>query len=534
MTNQENSPVYIMSDDAKRTVGKTAQRNNILAAKLVAETVRTTLGPKGMDKMLVDSVGEIIVTNDGVTILEEMQIEHPAAKMIVEVAKTQENEIGDGTTTAVVLAGQLLKNAEGLLDKDIHPTVIAKGYRLAAAEVHKVLNEVAGEVGNNDDRLLKNIAATAMTGKGAEVAKEHLASVVVKSVKQMRDERGEVEVDNIKLEKKTGGAIEDTELVQGIILDKERVHNAMPRVVEGARIALLDVPLEVKSLETDAKVEISDASKMREFFDMEEGMLKEMADRIIISGANVVLCQKGVEDMVQHFLAKKGIFACRRIKKSDMDKLARATGGKVVSKLEDLGKDDLGFASVVEEKKIGDEEMTFVTGCRKARAVTILVRGGTEHIVDEAERAVKDAIGDVAAVLKDEKAVGGAGAVEIIISERLRKFAEKLSGRERLAVQEFANAVDVIPETLAENSGLDPIDSLTAMKASYAKGQTWNGLDVFSGKVMDSWKKGVIEPLKIKTQAINSAAEVAEMILRIDDVLLSGKVESRPMPHEGM
>ena len=524
-----NSPVYILSEDSRRTVGKAAQRNNIMAARLVAETVKSTLGPKGMDKMLVDSLGEVVITNDGVTILEEMQVEHPAAKMIVEVAKTQENEIGDGTTTAVILAGELLKNAEHLLDKEIHPTIIARGYRLAASECQKILHNIAENVKIGEDKFLMNIASTAMTGKGAEVAKEVLSSLVVKAVKQVMDsDENYIDTDSIKIEKRTGGCIENSELVQGIILDKERVHSAMPRIVENAKIALLDIALEVKNLETDAKIEINDPTKMREFFAMEESMLREIVEKVYTSGANVVFCQKGIDDLVQHFLAKKEIFACRRVKKSDMDKLARATGANVISNLDDLSSKDLGFSARVEEKKIGDEAMTFVTGCKKAKAVTLLVRGGTEHVVDEAERAVKDAIGDVSATLRDGKAVGGAGACEIAVADGLRKFAKKLSGRERLAVESFANSIEVIPETLAENSGLDPIDSLTIMKASYTDGQKWSGLDVFTGKVMDSWKKGVIEPLKIKTQAIQSASEVAEMILRIDDVLLSSKKENAP------
>lgn len=523
MTQQQ--PIFILAEGSQRTMGKDAQRTNIMAAKLVAETVRTTLGPKGMDKMLVDSLGDIIVTNDGVTILQEMQIEHPAAKMVVEVAKTQENEVGDGTTTAVVLAGELLKNAERLLEKEIHPTVITKGYRMAAEKAQDILQNISEEVFIKDVNLLKNIAMTAMTGKGAEVAKDSLSNIIVNAIKHVYEENGEeiiINVDDIKLEKKVGAGIEDSELIEGIVLDKEKVHPNMPRNVKDGKIALLDLALEVKSTEIDAKIQITDPSQMQTFIDMEDKMLRIIVDKVLRSGANVVFCQKGVDDLVQHYLAKNGIYAARRIKKSDMEKLSRATGGSIISNLDDFSSKDLGYAALVEEKKFGDEEMTYVTGCKKAKSVTILIRGGTSHVVDEVERAIKDAIGDIAAALKIGKIVAGAGATEVEVARSLRKFANSLSGREQLAVLAFADALEVIPITLAENAGLDPIDSLTELKASHDKGQVWAGLDVFSGKVVDAWKKGVIEPLKIKTQAIKSASEVAELILRIDDVLASG------------
>ncbi|MBI5391412.1 TCP-1/cpn60 chaperonin family protein [Candidatus Woesearchaeota archaeon] len=535
MATQNQQPIYILSEGSKRTVGKDAQRNNILAAKLVAETVRTTLGPKGMDKMLVDSLGDITVTNDGVTILQEMQIEHPAAKMVVEVAKTQENEVGDGTTTAVVLAGELLKNAEQLLDKEIHPTVITRGYRQAAEKSQEILKKIGEKISIKDTQTLKDIAMTAMTGKGAEVAKEKLADLIVIAVKQVMDlENNEmsIDMDNIKLEKKVGAGIEDTELVQGIILDKEKVHPGMPRVIHDAKIALLDVALEIKDTETDAKIQITAPEQMQAFLNMEEKMLKDMVDKVVKSGANVVFCQKGIDDLAQHYLAKQNIYAARRIKKSDLEKLSRAAGAQVISNLADLNQKDLGFAGLVEERKVNDEELTYVTGCKKAKAVTLLIRGGTEHVVDEVERAIKDAIGDVIATVKVGFAVGGAGAAEVEVAQGLRKFANTLSGREQLAVFAFADALEVIPITLAENAGLDPIDMLTELKAAHEKGQKWAGLDVFSGKVMDAWKRGIIEPLKIKTQAIKSASEVAELILRIDDVLAAGS-RSGPMP-QGM
>lgn len=519
----EKQPIYILSEGSQRTVGKDAQRNNIMAAKLVAETVRTTLGPKGMDKMLVDSMNDVTITNDGVTILEEMQIEHPAAKMVVEVAKTQENEVGDGTTTAVVFAGELLKNAEKLLDQNVHPTVISKGYRLAADRSQEILDQIAETVDVNNEEVLKRIAVTAMTGKGAEASKEKIADLVVKAVKQVKDET--VDLDNVKVEKKVGGGTEDSELIQGIVLDKEKLHNSMPSKIEDARIALIDVGLEIKDTEIDAKIQINDPSQIQMFIEQEEKMLKDMVVKIKESGANVVVCQKGVDDLAQHFLAKGGVYAVRRVKQSDMQKLARATGGKIVSSLKDLTPGDLGKAGIVKEIKTGDEEMTYITDCVNPKAVTLLVRGGTEHVVDEVERAIKDALGGVAIALDNGKVVGGAGSPEVELSKRLREFANSLSGREQLAVLSFADSVEVIPKTLAENAGLDPIDVLTGLKSKHDAGNKWAGVDVFSGDVVDSWSMGVIEPLKIKTQAIKSASEVAELILRIDDIIASGASE---------
>ncbi|MBI2576368.1 TCP-1/cpn60 chaperonin family protein [Candidatus Woesearchaeota archaeon] len=527
-------PIYILPEGTQRTMGRNAQKNNILAAKLVAETVRTTLGPKGMDKMIVDSLGDITITNDGVTILEEMQVEHPTAKMIVEVAKTQEAEVGDGTTTAVVLAGELLKNAEDLLDKEVHPTVIAKGYRLAEAEAQKILEKIAEKITATDDILLQKIAMTAMTGKGAESSKEKLSLIAVKAVKLVSDlEDGKVMIDreNIKLEKKVGAAVSQTELVEGIVLDKERVHAGMPRSLKNAKIALIDSAIEIKNTEIDAKIQITDPSQIQGFLDQEEKMLRDKVDKIVNSGATVVICQKGIDDLAQHFLAKKNIYAVRRAKQSDMEALARATGGKIVTNLEDLGSDDLGFAGVVEEVKVGDEEMTYIRNCKNPKSVTVLIRGGTEHFVDEVKRAMEDAVGDVAAALKEGKVVAGAGATEIELSRQLKAFSESLSGREQLAIQAYANAIEIIPRTLAENAGLDPIDVLTELKSAHDKGKKWAGIDVFSGKVMDSWETGVIEPLKIKTQAISSATEVAVMILRIDDVIAgSTRPDSGRMP----
>ncbi|MBI3036542.1 TCP-1/cpn60 chaperonin family protein [Candidatus Woesearchaeota archaeon] len=530
---QQIQPIFILPEGSQRTTGRSAQRANIMAAKAVSETVRTTLGPKGMDKMLVDNLGDIVITNDGVTILEEMNIEHPAAKMIVEVAKTQEDEIGDGTTTAVVIAGELLKKAEDLLDQDVHPTVVVKGYRLAAEKALEILNKIAEPITEKDAAMLEMIAMTAMTGKGAEKAKEQLSKLAVKAVRDvadLKDGKLSVNKDNIKIEKKVGGAVDDSELVEGIILDKEKVHPGMADVVKNARVALIDVAVEVKSTETEAKIQLTDPNQLQGFIDMEEKILRDKVEKIAKSGANVVFCQKGIDDLAQHFMAKKGMYAARRVSKSDMEKLARATGAKIVTSLEDLSASDLGTAGVVEAKKVGDEDMTFVKECKNAKAVTLLIRGGTAHVVDEVKRAVEDAIGDVASALASGKVVAGAGATEIELTLQLRRYAESLSGREQLAVKAFAEAVEIIPKTLAENSGLDPIDVLTELKSQHDKGRKWAGIDVFTGKIMDAWKEGVLEPLKVKTQAISSASEVAGMILRIDDVIASGKSESKGMP----
>ena len=536
---QPIQPIFILQEGTQRSTGKDAQRNNIMAAKAVAETVRTTLGPKGMDKMLVSSLGDVVITNDGVTILEEMQIEHPAAKMLVEIAKTQENEVGDGTTTVVVLAGELLKQAEKLIDDNVHPTVIARGYKLAADKAQEILNEISENVTEKDEKILKQIAITAMTGKGAEGTKELLAELCVKAVKQVKDNDGNIDLENIKLEKKFGAGVEDTELIQGILIDKEKVHSAMPRVIKNAKIALLDCALEVKSPETDTKIQISSPDQLQGFLDQEEKILRNMTDKVIKSKANVVICQKGIDDVAQHYLAKANIYAARRVKKSDMDKLARATSGRVISNLNDLREEDLGYSGIVEEVKVGDEMMTFIRECKNPKAVTILVRGGSNHVVDEVERAIKDALGDISASLKSGKVVAGAGSIEIELSKHLIKYANKLSGKEQLAVMAFATALEIIPRTLAENAGLDPIDILTDLKSKHDdKNGKWYGVDVFKGKLMDAWSSGVIEPLKIKTQAVKSASEVSELILRIDDVIAASggkdKMPSMPQGYPGM
>ena len=530
----EKQPIFILSENTNRIIGKDAQRNNIMAARLVADAVKTTLGQKGMDKMLVNGVGDITVTNDGVTILEEMEIEHPAAKMMVEIAKTQEEEVGDGTTTAVMLAGKLLENAEKLLDNKIHPTVITKGYRLAAEKAQEFLKELSVSVTPEQEDVLKYIAMTAMTGKGAETVKEKFADIIVKATKQVA-ENGDIDLGNIKIEKNKGSGLEDTELIHGIVIDKERVSVDMPQKVRGARILLLDAAIEVRSPETEAKISVTSPEQLQGFIEQEEKIIRTMVEKIKTSGANVVFCQKGIDDLAQYYLAKSGIYACRRVAKSDIEKLARATRGKIISNLNDSTKEQLGQAETVEEVKRGDDIFTYVRGCQNPKALTILIHGGTEHVLDEMERAIKDGLGDVASALREGKIVAGAGAIEIELSKRLREYSKSLGGREQLAVEEFASALEFIPVTLAENAGLDPIDILTELKAAHETDK-YAGINIFTNKVEDSLRAGIIEPAKIKSQAIHSASEVAMMILRIDDVLSSGKTPSRGggMPGQGM
>lgn len=526
-------PVLILPEGTFRSKGRTAQENNIAAAKAVADAVRTTLGPKGMDKMLVDSIGDIVITNDGVTILEEMEIEHPAAKMMVEVAKTQNEEVGDGTTTAVVIAGELLKKAGELLEQEIHPTMIIRGFNLAKDKVLKAMDKISKPITLEDDADLKKIAMTSMSGKSAYAYSEKLAEIIVRAVKQVAEKRdGKITVDteNIQREKKHGGASEDTELIDGIIIDKEVVHPGMPKVIKNAKIALLDAALEVKETETDAQIQITDPNKLQEFIDQEEKMLRNMVEKVAASGASVVLCQKGIDDVAQHYLAKKGILADRRVKKSDMEKLAKATGARIVTNLDDLKKEDLGFAGLVEEVRIGDEQMTFIRNCKNPKAVSILVRGGTEHVVDEIDRAIEDAIGAVGSAIEVGKIVPGGGAPEAEAAKELRKFAEEFSGREQLAINAFADALEVIPRSLAESGGLDPIDTIVALRAAHEQKRVESGVNVMEGGISDMTKLGVIEPLKVKTQAINSAADAAIMILRIDDVVSASKLDKGGMP----
>ena len=516
-------PILILSEGSRRTVGRDAQRMNITAGRVVAEAVRTTLGPKGMDKMLVDNLGDVVITNDGATILGEMDIQHPAAKMLVEVSKAQEDEVGDGTTTAVVIAGELLKRAEDLLDQDIHPTVIVRGYKLGNEKAQEVLGKIGENISSEDRKSLENIAITAMTGKSAERASESLAKLAVDAVLRVADKvdgKLKIDKDNVKVEKKQGGSIADSELILGVIIDKERVHSGMAEHVKNAKVALLDAAIEIKETETDAEIQITDPSKLKDFLDQEEKMLKDMVEKVKKSGANVLFCQKGIDDVAQHYLAKAGIFAVRRAKKSDMEKLARATGGRVVSSLEDLSEKDLGHAGNVEEKKIAGEKMVFVTDCKNPKAVSILIRGGTDHVVDEVNRALDDAIGGVTAALEVGKIVGGGGSVEMEVAKHVKDYAQQVGGREQLALNAFAEAIESIPRALAENAGLDPIYVLVNLRSVHEKsGNKWMGIDVFDGKTKNMFDLGVIEPLKIKTQAIKSASEAAEMILRIDDVI---------------
>jgi thermosome len=521
-------PVLILKEGTQRTVGRDAMRTNIMAARVIAEAIRTALGPKGMDKMLVDSFGDVTITNDGATILKEIDVQHPAAKMMVEVAKAQDDEVGDGTTTAVVIAGELLKKAEELLDQNIHPTIIVEGYRKAAEQALKIIDEISQETSIDDEDMLKKAAMTAMHSKVVAGSRDYLSDLVVKAVKSVAEQidgKWKADIDDIKVEKKQGGSLEDTKLINGIVLDKEVVHPGMPKRVTNAKIALIDAPLEIEKTEFDAKIHINSPEQMKAFLDEEQRMLKEMVEKIKETGANVVLCQKGIDDVAQHFLAKTGILAVRRVKKSDMEKLAKATGGKIVTSIDDLTPEHLGEAEIVEERKVADDKMVFVEGCKNPKAVSILIRGGTEHIVDEAERALHDALCVVRNIIEEPKVVPGGGAPEIEIARRLKEYAETLGGREQLAVKAFAEALEVIPRTLAENGGLDPIDILVELRARHEKGEWWAGINLVSGKVDDMRNLDIWEPASVKKQAIKSASEAAQMILRIDDVIAASELE---------
>ena len=519
-----NQPLIVLSEESQRTSGRDAQSMNITAGKAVAESVRTTLGPKGMDKMLVDSSGNVVVTNDGVTILKEMDIEHPAANMIVEVAETQEDETGDGTTTSVVIAGELLGKAEELLEQDIHATILAQGYRQAAQKAKDILTENAIDVDETDREYLEQVASTAMTGKGAENARELLAELVVDAVIAVMDD-DDIDIDNVKVEKIVGGSVDQSELVEGVIVDKERVHENMPYAVEDAHIALIDTAVEVRETEIDAEVNVTDPDQLQQFLDQEEKQLKEMVDTLADAGADVVFCQKGIDDMAQHYLAKEGILAVRRAKKSDMKRLARATGGTVVSNIDDVTAEELGYAGSVGQQDVGGDERIFVEDVDEARSVTMILRGGTEHVVDEVERAIDDSLGVVRTTLEEGSVLPGGGSPETEVSLGLRDYADSVGGREQLAVEAFADAIDVIPRTLAENAGLDPIDSLVDLRSKHDAGEISSGLDAYTGDVVDMEADGVVEPLRVKTQAIESATEAAVMILRIDDVIAAGDLK---------
>jgi len=519
------TPIFILKEGTKREKGKGAQFNNIAAARAIADAVRSTLGPRGMDKMMVDSMGDVVITNDGVTILKEMDVEHPAAKMLVEVAKTQDEECGDGTTTAVILAGELLKKAESMIEQNVHPTVISGGYRSAAAKARELLEEVAVKVSPNDTEVLMDIARTAMISKSVSASRDLLADVAVKAVTAVVEKKEDgswfVDDDNIQIVKKQGGSMDDTEMISGIIVDKEAVHPAMPKHVDGAKIALVDSALEVKKTEIDAKIEITDPSQLHAFLAEEENMLKKMVQIVKDSGANVLFCQKGIDDLAQHYLSKQGIYAVRRVKKSDMEKLAKATGANLVTKLDDLRASDLGVAKHVEEKKIADDRMTFVTGCKNPKAVSILIRGGTEHVIDEIERSLQDATSVVAIAIEDGKLVTGGGSAASELAMRLRDYAASVGGREQIAIDAFASAMEVIPTALSENAGLDPIDILIELRQAHKAGRKTAGINVFTGKVTDMKKERVLEPIRVGRQAISSATDAAVMILRIDDVIAS-------------
>ena len=535
MTGQQ--PIIVLKEGTKRERGKGAQSNNIMAARAISDAVKSTLGPKGMDKMLVDSMGDVVVTNDGATILKEIDVEHPAAKMIVEVAKSQDEECGDGTTSAVVLTGELLKYAGDLLEQNIHPTVICGGYKLAADKAKDILNNLAIQIKPGDKKTLRNIAITSMASKGASAEKDVLADVVVDAVTRVAEKLGTkniVDLDNIQIQKKQGGGIANTEIITGIILDKERVHEGMPKQVKNAKIALVNAALEVKKTEVDARITIQDPTQLQAFLDEEEGMLKKMVDKINKSGANVLVCQKGIDDIAQHYLAKHGIYSVRRAKKSDMEKLAKATGAKVVANLDGLTSKDLGYAGKVEEMKIGDDKMTFVTDCKNPKAVSILIRGTTEHVVDELERGLHDALSVVKVAIEDGKMTAGGGAAAIAISMGLRDYAPTVGGREQMAIEAFADAIEIVPKTLSENAGLDPIDMMLEIRSAHKKGNKYSGINVLAGKVDDMLKNNVIEPLRVSMQEIEASSEAATMILRIDDVIASKGGGAGGMPPGGM
>ena len=530
-------PVLILKEGSTRNRGQDAQKSNITAAIVVSEVVKSTLGPRGMDKMLVDTLGDVTVTNDGATVLDEIDIQNPAAKMMVEVAKAQDDEVGDGTTTAVIIAGNLLKRAQDLLDDKVHATLIVAGYKKAADRAIEILNTIGEPIKLEDKVALKKVAMTAMHSKGLGGAREHFADIAIEAVKQIAEKRGDsmyADIDNIQLVKKEGKSLLDTELVNGVIIDKEVVHPGMPKQVKNAKLALLDSALEIEKTEISAEIRINDPTQMKAFLDEENRMMKDMVEKIKKSGANIVLCQKGIDDTTQHYLAKEGILAARRIKKSDMEKLGRATGGKIVTNLDDLKAADLGKAGLVEEKKIGDDKMVFIQECKDPRSVSILIRAGLERLVDEAERSLKDALSVIADVVHTPKVVTGAGAVEAEVSKRLRDYAAKVGGREQLAIEAFAETLEMIPRTLAENGGLDPIDIMVSLRAAHEKRDGANvGVDVLKGGVKDMKKQGVIEPLRVKEQAIRSAAEAASMILRIDDVIAAAKPPPAPPPPQG-
>lgn len=534
-------PVLILREGATQTKGRDAQKNNITAAKLIAEVVASSLGPRGMDKMLVDGLGDVTITNDGATILKEVDVQHPAAKMMVEISKATDNEVGDGTTSVVVLAGALIEKAEELITKDVHPTIIVDGYRKSSVKAIEILNNLAQKIDPGDKSQLIRIAKTSMQTKLVSKEANELADIVVNAALQVSEKlenKYKVDIDDVKVEKKAGGSLRDTKLIKGIVLDKEVVHGGMPRRTEKAKIALINSALEIEKTEFDAKINISSPDQMKLFLEEENKMLKTMVDKIIAAGANVVICQKGIDDIAQHFLAKANIMAVRRVKESDMTKLARATTGRIVSNLEDLTSKDLGLADLVEERKVETDKWVFVEGCKHPKAVTILIRGGSQRVVDEAERSIHDALMVTKDVCERPMIVAGGGSPESYTAGKLRDWSSTLSGREQLAAEKFAESLEVIPLLLAENAGMDPIDTLTELRSKQTKGSKWSGIDVRAGKVTDMSKLDIVEPLAVKEQIVKSAVEVASMILRIDDVIASSKSAGGPpgggMPPGGM
>ena len=532
-------PIIILREGTTREKGKDARSNNIVAAMAISDAVKSTLGPKGMDKMLVDSMGNAVITNDGAIILKEIDIEHPAAKMIVEVAKSQDEECGDGTTTAVILTGELLKVAGGLLDQNIHPTVINAGYKLAADKAIEIINKIAIPLKSNDKETLRNLAMTAMASKGASGSKELLADVVVNAVTSVSENingKTIVDLDNIQIKKQQGGSIEETELINGIILDKERVNNDMPQNVKNAKIALVNIAFEIKKTEVDARIQINDPTQLQSFLDEEETMLRKMVEKITKSGANVLICQKGIDDIVQYLLAKEGIYAVRRASENDIKKLAKATGARIISNLDDLNKNDLGYAGIVEEKKYGDDKFTFIMKCKNPKAVSIMIRGGTEHVVDELERGLHDSLSVVKVALEDGKIITGGGSTATTIAMGLRDYASSVGGREQMAIEAFANAMEIIPNTLSQNAGLDPIDIMLKIRTEHKKGNKYAGVNVLEKKVDNMLKNNVIEPIRLGLNVLLVASEAATMILRIDDVIASkgGGGGMPPGPPGGM
>jgi thermosome len=530
-TTSEGIPVIVLKEGSKQSRGKDAQKNNINAAKLIAEIISSSLGPRGMDKMLVDSIGDITITNDGATILKEIDVQHPAAKMMVEVAKATDSEVGDGTTSAVVIAGALLEKAEGLIDNDIHPVIVADGYKKAAKKAISFLGEIAKKVDVSDKQTFEKVARTSMLTKLVAVEAADLAKIVVDAVlaiMEKKDGEYRANITNIKVEKKTGGSISDSQLINGIVLDKEVVNNNMPKQISNAKIALISAPLEIEKTEFEAKINISTPNQIKSFMEEENQILKEMVEKIKNTGASVVLCQKGIDDIVQHYLAKAGILAVRRIKESDMAKLAKATGARIVGNVDDLTQKDLGEAQNVEEKQIEDDNWTYVEGCKNPKAVTFLVRGGSQRVVDEVERAIHDALMVVKDVIEKPYFVPGGGAPEEYLATKLRVWAQSLSGREQLAVEKFAEALESIPISLARNSGMNPIDAITQLRAKQSAGEKYTGVDAINGIISDIEKIDVLEPIKVKEQIIKSATETANMILRIDNVVAVSR--SAPAP----